>query len=226
MNPESFGHHSAAPTRRVPGGSGYGGTRRMARPDRRAQLCGAAQAVFVLKGYHAASMDDVAEAAGVSKPVLYQHFSSKLDMYQALVEMAGDEFVGAIRQSLGSADDERHNRSRVRSAIDTYFSFAIDHSGSFRLLFDSALPREPEIDQIIERTTDACAEVIAQIIAANSTEGPAASHLLAATLVGMSVTGATHWLRQPENMSKEQVVDLLARLAWGGISRFGQIAAE
>ncbi|HZI96263.1 MAG TPA: helix-turn-helix domain-containing protein, partial [Actinomycetales bacterium] len=51
---------------------------RLPRSARRAQLLGAAQEVFVSRGYHAAAMDEIADRAGVSKPVLYQHFPSKL----------------------------------------------------------------------------------------------------------------------------------------------------
>src|SRR6266498_1538695 len=63
---------------------------RLPRPARRRQLLGAAQEIFVAQGYHAAAMDDIADRAGVSKPVLYQHFPGKLDLYLALL----DEKIG------------------------------------------------------------------------------------------------------------------------------------
>ena len=59
---------------------------RLPRSARRKQLLEAAQEVFVAQGYHAAAMDDIAERAGVSKPVLYQHFPGKLDLYLALLD--------------------------------------------------------------------------------------------------------------------------------------------
>ncbi len=59
---------------------------RLPRRARRNQLLGAAQEVFVAQGYHSAAMDDIAERAGVSKPVLYQHFPGKLDLYLALLD--------------------------------------------------------------------------------------------------------------------------------------------
>src|SRR5439155_136396 len=59
---------------------------RLPRSARRKQLLGAAQEVFVANGYHAAAMDDIAERAGVSKPVLYQHFPGKLELYLALLD--------------------------------------------------------------------------------------------------------------------------------------------
>ena len=57
---------------------------RLPRRERRVQLLESALEVFVRQGYHAAAMDDIAERAGVSKPVLYQHFPGKLDLYLAL----------------------------------------------------------------------------------------------------------------------------------------------
>ena len=66
------------------------GSTRMPRPARRLQLLGAARDVFVAQGYHAAAMDEIAERAGVSKPVLYQHFPGKLELYLALLDESAD----------------------------------------------------------------------------------------------------------------------------------------
>ena len=79
---------SATPQARSHGSAGT----RLPRPARRRQLLGAAQEVFVAHGYHAAALDEIAERAGVSKPVLYQHFPGKLDLYLALL----DESVAAL----------------------------------------------------------------------------------------------------------------------------------
>ena len=66
---------------------------RLPRLARRAQLLEAAQEVFVANGYHAAAMDDIADRAGVSKPVLYQHFPGKLDLYLALLDTSCDTII-------------------------------------------------------------------------------------------------------------------------------------
>src|SRR5881227_1358009 len=66
---------------------------RLSRDARRAQLLVAARDVFAAHGYHAAAMDDIAERAGVSKPVLYQHFPGKLELYRALLGTCADELV-------------------------------------------------------------------------------------------------------------------------------------
>src|SRR5690349_24259927 len=78
---------------------------RLPRTARRAQLLAAAQDVFVANGYHAAAMDEIAERAGVSKPVLYQHFPGKLELYMALLESHVDELVGRVRTAIASSSD-------------------------------------------------------------------------------------------------------------------------
>ena len=80
---------------------------RLPRDERRGQLLGSASQVFVDRGYHAASMDEIADRAGVSKPVLYQHFSSKLELYLAVLAQHVDNLVSGVRQALRTTTDNR-----------------------------------------------------------------------------------------------------------------------
>jgi AcrR family transcriptional regulator len=84
---------------------------------RRAQLLVAAQEVFVRAGYHAAAMDEIADRAGVSKPVLYQHFPSKLELYLALLDQHTSALLDAVRTALSSTQD---NKQRVAATMDAY----------------------------------------------------------------------------------------------------------
>ena len=103
---------------------------------------GAAQEVFVAQGYHAAAMDDIAERAGVSKPVLYQHFPGKLDLYLALLDQHCESLIQAVRSALASTTD---NKQRVRATMDAYFAYVEDDGGAFRLVFESDLTNEPAV---------------------------------------------------------------------------------
>src|SRR5437870_12378928 len=87
---------------------------RLPRSARRKQLLAAAQEVFVAQGYHAAAMDDIAERAGVSKPVLYQHFPGKLDLYLALLDTHSAALVRAVREAMAATTD---NAERVHNAV-------------------------------------------------------------------------------------------------------------
>src|SRR4249919_3335256 len=109
-----------APTRSV----------RLSRSARRAQLLVAARDVFAAQGYHAAAMDDIAERAGVSKPVLYQHFPGKLDLYLALLEEHATVLVGTVRTALASTTN---NKQRVAASISAYFDFVDGDDEGFRL---------------------------------------------------------------------------------------------
>ena len=99
---------------------------RLSRSARRAQLLVAARDVFVAQGYHAAAMDDIAERAGVSKPVLYQHFPGKLELYLALLDQPA-----RTTWWCGSATAGRHhadNKQRVEAPVERYFDF-VDGDG-------------------------------------------------------------------------------------------------
>src|SRR5438105_6143613 len=115
---------------------------RLPRSQRRRQLLGAAQEVFVEQGYHAAAMDDIAERAGVSKPVLYQHFPGKLDLYLALLDTSCDAVVDNCRQALESTHD---NKQRVAATMDVFYEYVAGDSGAFRLVFESDLTNEPAV---------------------------------------------------------------------------------
>ena len=83
---------------------------RMPRRERRAQLLESALEVFVAQGYHAAAMDDIAERAGVSKPVLYQHFPGKLELYLALLDTSATRSSTTAAQALASTQRQQAAR--------------------------------------------------------------------------------------------------------------------
>src|ERR1700729_3447127 len=93
---------------------------RLPRQARRKQLLGAAREVFVAQGYHAAAMDEIAERAGVSKPVLYQHFPGKLELYLALLDESVAELVGAVSAALESTTE---NKERVPATFRAFFDY-------------------------------------------------------------------------------------------------------
>jgi AcrR family transcriptional regulator len=115
---------------------------RLTRLQRRKQLLDAAQRVFVRAGYHAAAMDDIAAEAGISKPVLYQHFPGKLELYLALLDLGTGALEAVVRDALASTTD---NHQRVQATISAYFGVMTDPEGTFRLVFESDLTGEPAV---------------------------------------------------------------------------------
>jgi AcrR family transcriptional regulator len=190
---------------------------RLPRSARRRQLLGAAQEVFVAQGYHAAAMDDIADRAGVSKPVLYQHFPGKLELYLALLEEHADAMVAAVREALASTTD---NKQRVAATIEAYFRFVDEDGGAFRLVFESDLTNQPEVRERVEGTTLACAELISQVINEDTGLPGEQSRLLAVGLVGMAQVTARYWLADGGSIPRDAASRLLASLSWRGLGGF------
>jgi AcrR family transcriptional regulator len=190
---------------------------RMPRSARRAQLLGSALEVFVAQGYHAAAMDDIAERAGVSKPVLYQHFPGKLELYLALLDQSCDTIVVATRKALASTED---NKQRVAATMQVFYDYVANAHGAFRLVFESDLTNEPSVRERVDRVTTACAADIATVIHEDTGLSGEESHLLAVSLVGMAQVSARFWLADPQGIGLNDAAMLVASLAWRGISGF------
>lgn len=190
----------------------------MPRKARRAQLLDAALEVFVAQGYHAAAMDDIADRAGVSKPVLYQHFPSKLDLYLALLDQTCDTVIAAVRDALESSLD--HNKQRVQATMDVFYAYVANAGGAFRLVFESDLVNEPAVRERVDRVTNECAELIAAVIHDDTGLPAEESELLAVSLVGMAQVSARFWLAREGRIPQEEAANLVAGLAWRGIRGF------
>ncbi len=187
---------------------------RLPRRERRAQLLDSALKVFVAQGYHAAAMDDIAERAGVSKPVLYQHFPGKLDLYLALLDAACDDVIDNCRQALAATHD---NKTRVAAAMAAFYAYVAADGGAFRLVFESDLTSEPAVREHVERVTTECAAMIADVIHDDTGLPGEASRLLAVSLVGMAQVSARFWISEAAGINQAEAVELVSGLAWRGI---------
>lgn len=190
---------------------------RLPRSARRKQLLEAAQEVFVAQGYHAAAMDDIAERAGVSKPVLYQHFPGKLDLYLALLDMHCDAIIETMRNAMSSSTD---NKVRVAAATSAYFDFIDHESEAFRLVFESDLRNDPAVRARFERVERGCIEAITETIMADTGLGRERAELLAAGLCGAAEIAARFWLTGGRQIPKSEAEALLSTLSWRGIASF------
>jgi AcrR family transcriptional regulator len=188
---------------------------RLPRPERRRQLLDAALEVFVSQGYHAAAMDEIAERAGVSKPVLYQHFPSKLELYLALLDQSVDELLETVRGALRSTTD---NRQRVAATFSAYFEYMESEGQAYRLVFESDLGNEEAVRDRLERGQHECAEMISQMVRQDAGLDDDEAHLVSVGMVGLAQVTARYWLSTREHIPREAAEQLVARLAWRGIS--------
>ncbi len=203
-----------------PGQGKRGQGARLPRSARRAQLLRAAQEIFVAQGYHAAAMDDIAERAGVSKPVLYQHFPSKLELYLALLEHHVEALVVAVQDAMASTTD---NKARVRGAITAYLDFVDGEGEAYRLVFETDLRNDPAVRERVESMTARCVDAIASTIAADTQLPGDEARLLSVGLAGLAEVGARWWLLDGGDhgpVARERAVDLLVGLAWRGIAGY------
>jgi AcrR family transcriptional regulator len=194
---------------------------RLPRLARRRQLLSAAQEVFVENGYHAAAMDEIADRAGVSKPVLYQHFPGKLELYLALLDLHVDDMVNRCRDALASTHE---NKLRVQATFGAFFDFVSTQGEAFRLVFESDLRNVAPVRQLVERSLRECAEMVSAVIQEDTGCTSDEAHLLGVGLVGMAEVSARYWVTTHGSIPKEAAEQLVARLAWRGISGFPRTA--
>ncbi len=188
---------------------------RLPRGERRDQLLATASEVFVDRGYHATGMDEIADRAGVSKPVLYQHFSSKLDLYLAVLGQHGDILVAGVRQALRTTTD---NRQRLRAAVQAFFDFIEHDSQGYRLIFENDNVSEQQVADQVRVAIEACTDAVFDLISQDSGLDPHRARMIAVGLVGISVDCARYWLDADRPISKDDAVEGTVHFAWGGLS--------
>ena len=190
---------------------------RLPRDERRAQLLVAALEVFTAAGYHSAAMDEIADRANVSKPVLYQHFPSKLDLYLAVLDLHIDSLVFDIQKAIAS---NRENSSRVAATVEAYFGFIDNEGEAFRLLFESDMNLEPQVRERLNRMTYDCAAAVSAVISIDTGLGKEESMMLAVGIIGTVQTTARHWLDRDGKIDRQRATELVMNLIWRGISGF------
>jgi AcrR family transcriptional regulator len=164
-------------------------TRRLPADQRREQLLEVALRLFAHRGFSATTMDDIAAAAGVTKPLLYQHFESKRALYLELVDSVAHDMLLAIGEATSRAAGPRQ---QVEAGFAAYFNLVVSHQNAFRVLFGSDLPDDPELSRALRRVEDTVAEAVDALIDA----GLDSEHrrLIAYAVVGMATGASRHWL--------------------------------
>lgn len=194
--------------------STHTGRRRLSRNERREQLLEAARSAFVQSGYHATAMDDIADLAGVSKPVLYQHFSGKHELYLGLIDEQIDHLVTLIEQALRTTTD---NAERVHGTIAAYFSFVDRGDEGYRLLFSSDQLADPDVRARIDQLVERCAAPVTRVIKEDTGLPRSQAHLIAVGMCGMARTCAERWIAQDRPVPVDEASGLIAQVAWRGM---------
>jgi AcrR family transcriptional regulator len=185
---------------------------RLPATERRQQLLAVALGVFARQGYHGASMNDVAEAAGVTKPVLYQHFDSKRDLYLALLDDVGARLLSAITTATAGAPD---GKRQTEAGFRAYFRWVADDHDAFLLLFGSGARRDEEFNAAVRAVTAAAADAIAPLIAADI--DPEHQRTIAHGLVGLAEGVSRRLVALGDAFDPDVVARQVSDLAWAGL---------
>jgi AcrR family transcriptional regulator len=172
--------------------------------------------VFAQGGYDRASMDRIAELAGVSKPMLYAYFGSKEGLYLAYVERTGAELV----QRLIGADGNHGQPRRLRPVIDEFLAFVEEHRDGWTVLFHELTASRPLANQVAQLRSEIVAE-IRRMLEGEGADTPSglaspASEGVAEAIVGAGESLANWWLKKP-TVAREDVVDWYVGLARAAI---------
>ena len=185
---------------------------RLSADARREQILDVAIEVFGRNGYYGASMNDIADAAGVTKPVLYQHFDSKSDLYGALLDEVGARLLAAITKATADATDGRDQTAR---GFQAYFRWVAQRHDEFMLLFGGSARHAEEFGSRIRQITDEAAAAIAPLIAVDI--APEHRTTLAHALVGLAEGASRRLVGLGEQFDPDEIAREVAALAWAGL---------
>ena len=172
--------------------------------------------MFGASGFYAVSMEAVAKEAGVTKPILYDHFPSKKELYLALIDADLAVLHQEVRKALAAPTG---NRERIRASFEAYFDFVDEHAEGFRLLMQETVGADDDFRTRVAQVRDQILSEVADLIVRESRGRLDRDHaeIIALALIGMVETVAQ---RDPGGPSakRREAVDLLVRLAWRGIT--------
>ncbi len=191
---------------------------RMARNDRRQQLLEVAETVFSADGYHATSMNDVATAAGITKPVLYRHFPSKRELYLAVLDDCCARLLNEIVKATAEAATPQEQVSRGFLA---YFTFVVEHQSAFTVLFTDAAGVDVELHEPVRVLKASMATTIATLIHADIDD--AHRRLLSVGIVAMAEGMGQVCVAEGLVIDPERLAQQAAELAWAGLRNVKQV---
>lgn len=191
---------------------------RLPASERKEQILDVALTVFASKGYHDASMNDIAELAGITKPVVYQHFASKRALYLALVEEVGNRMINSITKATSEVPD---GRTQAEKGIVAFFRWVSEDKNAFRFLFDSSNRNDAEFAKAVQRVVDNATESIAPLIAIDLE--PTHLRTLAQAVVGASEGVARHLANTGATFDPNVIGKQVSDLLWAGLRGVGSL---
>ncbi|MCE3244253.1 MAG: TetR family transcriptional regulator [Arthrobacter sp.] len=188
---------------------------RMTGPQRRSQLVDVGRGLFAMRGLDGTTIEEIAAAAGVSKPVIYEHFGSKEGLYTQVVEFEFRILLAAITDALTEEAKPRVLVERAALALLTYIE---DRTDGFRILLRDAPPSQPEgaFSTLLSHVASQVEHILSDEFARRGFSA-ADGAMYAQMLVGMvAMTG--QWWQDSRQPDKRAVAAHLVNLAWNGLT--------
>jgi AcrR family transcriptional regulator len=182
--------------------------------ERRAEILRCAMEGFATRGYHGTSIDDIAQAAGISKALIYEHFASKQALHAEVITAEADALFARMA---AAADPGLPPEQRLRGGIDAFLSFVEGNKEAWRALFRDAT--DPHLGEVVERMQREATQAIADMMVPGAAE--ALHHeveIVAQMLSGAVQALANWWLEHPER-TRAELVDRAMSFAWLGLAR-------
>jgi AcrR family transcriptional regulator len=203
-----------------------GPRKRLTGEERRAAILKSALGVFAGRGYHASSIDDIARDGGISKALIYEHFSSKQELYAELLE----EHAGVLfeRLAAGIAEAGSEGSARLAVGVDAFYGFVEDHRVAWRMLFREAT--DPEVAVALDRIMAQITALVAALIAEDPGSRAAGDgeptrkqgiQMLAQLVVG-AVQSLANWWADHQEVPRQRIVDMTMDFAWLGLERLSR----
>lgn len=188
-------------------------TQRMPAAARRRQLLDVALTAFAEHGYHGTSMNGVAEAAGVTKPVLYQHFGSKRELF---LEVLSDVAAGMRRTVRAATSAASGPRQQVELGFAAWFRWVDRHRDGFSVLFSGEVRRDPEFAEEAAKAQRQFVDGISELIVVDGLTAER-QRLLAYGIVGLGEATCRRWLAKEIDLDVDELAAQIGELAWSGL---------
>jgi AcrR family transcriptional regulator len=195
----------------------------MAAADRRVAILDAARSAFADRGFHQTSLDAVAERAGISKALLYEHFASKRELFGAMLEMHVEELVQRINHAVATAEP---GEARLHAGLEAFFGFVEERRGAWRIMFRN--PGDPDVLEAISRVRNEVAAAIVQVMSEEaaikgleSDNLPVMVEMVAQQLVG-AMQSLADWWDMNRKVPKDEVIQAAMDFAWVGQEQLSQ----
>jgi AcrR family transcriptional regulator len=196
---------------------GTGSRRRLTRDERRARILDAAAEVFASRGYEATSIDEVAEAAGISKPVIYDHFDSKKDLHIALIDKQTEDMLLFWSERVSGQESLER---QLAAGFDAFLEFVETHEYAWRLLFRDPTAADADILKAQARIQHRATAAIAAVGEANVDEGVPKPELeVVAQMIKTAANGVAAWWYEHREIPRSTLVDIMVSFAWLGLER-------